>query len=400
MKRNLLVVGIAAVAGIVIFLNPLQYLGGARAARPPVDPAVIAPLHDYAETHWRSPEDYVTGAFAAHDIVFLGELFRIRQDVQLAGALIPRLYAAGVRNMGIEYALSDDQEKIDQLVTGPVWDEGKAREISFDWMVTWGYQEYIDLYKAAWKLNHGLPRGAPPFRVVGLGVRLDWEALRTEKDMRDPAVIARINAAGTPDAHMAAVIDSQFIQKKEKALVFCGRQHIFTRFHSRDYEKYVAAMRLGETRLAAAIVYDRIGTRAYSICLHAPWPDPSRKTGLGYAAGGIIDALIAELPPEQKSAGWDLAGTPLGRIPVKSGAYAEDAPGLTLADLYDGYVVQGPLAGYTTVTPIRDFVKPEDGDRAARNYPGIKPALPSAQQINESIGDEIQNLKNVLAQFK
>ncbi len=28
MKRNLLVVGIAAVAGIIIFLNPLQYLRG------------------------------------------------------------------------------------------------------------------------------------------------------------------------------------------------------------------------------------------------------------------------------------------------------------------------------------------------------------------------------------
>jgi hypothetical protein len=335
MKRNLLVVGIAAVAGIVIFLNPLQYLRGARAERPAADPAVIAPLRDYAETHWHPPEDYVTGAFAAHDIVFLGEFFRVRQDVQLAAALVPRLYAAGVRNMGIEYALSVDQEKIDQLVSGGSWDEGKAREITFDWMVTWGYKEYLDLYKAAWSLNRGLPRGAPPFRVVGLGVRLNWEPLRGEKDMRDPAVIAKIYAAGTPDAHMASVIEEQFIAKGEKALIFCGRQHIFTRFRSRDYEKYVAAMHLGETRLAAAIVYDRIGTRAFSICLHAPWPDASQKSGLGYAAGGLIDALIAALPPEEKNAGWDLAGTPLGRIPVKSGAYAEGAPGLTLADLYE-----------------------------------------------------------------
>jgi hypothetical protein len=400
MKRNLLVVGIAAVAGIFIFLNPLQYLRGARAARPPADPAVIAPLRDYAEEHWHSPEDYVSGAFAAHDIVFLGELYRIRQDVQLAAALVPRLYAVGVRSMGIEYALSDDQEKIDQLLNSPRWDETKARGIFFDWMVTWGYQEYVDLFKTAWKLNRGLPQGAPPFRMVGLGVRLNWEPLRSEKDVRDPAVAAKIYAAGTPDAHMAAVIESQFVENGVKALIFCGRQHIFTRFHSRDYERYVTAMHLDETRLAAAIVYDRIGARAFSICLHAPWPDASQKTGLGYAAGGVIDALIAMLPPEQRSAGWDLAGTPLGRIAVKSGAYAEGAPGLTLADLYDGYIVQGPLEGYSLVTPIKDFVRPEDGDRAGKGYPGIKTALPTAQQVNESIGDEIQNLKNVLAQFK
>ncbi len=231
-------------------------------------------------------------------------------------------------------------------------------------------------------------------------MRLNWEPLRSEKDMRDPAVVAKIYAAGTPDAHMAAVIGSQFVEKGVKALIFCGRQHIFTRFHSKDYERYVTAMHLSETRLAAAIVHDRIGTRAFSICLHAPWPDASQKTGLGYAAGGVIDALIAMLPPEQRSAGWDLAGTPLGRIPVKSGAYAEGAPGLTLADLYDGYIVQGPLEGYSLVTPIKDFVRPEDGDRAGKGYPGIKTAPPSAQQVNESISDEIQNLKNVLAQFK
>ena len=59
-------------------------------------------------------------ASRSHDIVFLGEFFKIRQNVQLVAALIPRLYAAGVRNLGIEYALSDDQEEIDALRDRPV----------------------------------------------------------------------------------------------------------------------------------------------------------------------------------------------------------------------------------------------------------------------------------------
>ena len=200
---------------------------------------------------------------------------------------------------------------------------------------------------------------------------------------------------------MAAVIDSQIVQKGEKALVFCGRQHIFTRYHSRDYEKYVTDMHLSETRLAAAIVYDRIGTRAFSICLHAPWPDKTQKTGLAYPAEGVIDALITQLPPEKRSAGLrHRTAPPWAGCPVKTGVYAAGTPGLTVSDLFDGYIIQGPIADYTMVTPIRDFVQPQDADRAGRKFPGVKPTLPTPEQVNQSIVDEIKTLQNVLAQFK
>ena len=140
-------------------------------------------------------------------------------------------------------------------MTGPAWDESRARAITFDWLVTWGYQEYIDLYKAAWQLNHGLPAGARRFRVVGLNVRQYWEFLKSNKDLGDPQVVAQIFARGVPDAHMAEVIDQEFLQKGEKALVYCGTQHIFTRYRSREYEKNAAAMKLPEIRRAGNIVY-------------------------------------------------------------------------------------------------------------------------------------------------
>jgi hypothetical protein len=399
-KRNILLVAIAAAIGIVVVINPLQYLRGSGAKRPAADPAVLGPLRDFAVTHWKSPEDYVVGALASHDIVFLGEFYRVRQDVQLAAALVPRLYAAGVRIMGVEYALSDDQPAIDALVNAPRWDEMKARHLLFDWMVTWGYQEYVDLFKAAWALNRGLPRGAPPFRLLGLGVKQDWQYVVKDSDARDPAVVAKIYANGTPDAHMAGVVLHAVAARGEKALVFCGMNHVFTRWRSPAYLKYVTTMHLAETRLAGGIIRDAIGDRVFSIGLHAPWPDSSQKSGLGWAAGGVVDELIAALPEEKRSGGWDTAGTPLGNLPVKSGAYAEGSPGLTIAALFDGYVVQGPLAGYAPVTPIRDFVRPEDAAQAAAGYPGVKPTAPTVAQVNQSIVDEIQVLKNTLSQFK
>jgi len=402
MKRNTVLIVVAAIAGVVLFINPLQYFRGnaGSVARPAADKAALASLLQFADSHWRSPEDYVVSSFASHDLVFLGEFFKIRQNVLLVQGLIPRLYAAGVRNLGIEYALSDDQKDIDALVTAPAWDEAKARAITFDWLVTWGYQEYIDLYKAAWQLNHGLPAGVRPFRVVGLNVRQYWEFLKSNKDLGDPQTVAKIFARGVPDAHMAEVIDRELLQKGEKALVYCGTQHIFTRYRSREYEKNAADMKLPETRRAGNIIHEKIGARAFCISLHAPWPDKNQRNGLAYPAEGVIDALITALPADKRNAGWDTAGTPLGALPVRTGSYPEGAVGMTLADLFDGYIIQGPVAEYTTVTPITDFVRPEDGDRAARDFPGVKTTPPTVAQVNQSIEDDVQTVGKLLAPFK
>ena len=402
MKRNTVLIVVAAIAGIFLFLNPLQYFRGNAGGvpRPAADAATVASVLQFADSHWRSPEDYVLSAFTAHDIVFLGEFFKIKQNVQLVQGLIPRLYAAGVRNLGIEYALSDDQKDIDALVTAPAWEEAKARAITFDWLVTWGYQEYIDLYKAAWQLNHGLPADARPFRVVGLNVRQFWEYLKSNTDLGDPRIVARIFAQGVPDAHMAEVIGREFLQKGEKALVYCGTQHIFTRYRSREYEKNAAQMKLSENRRAATIIFEKIGARAFCISLHAPWPDRKQRNGLAYPAEGVIDALITALPPGKRNAGWDTSGTPLGAIPVRTGSYPQSGVAMTLADLFDGYIIQGPLAEYVTVTPIKDFVRPEDADRAARSFPGVKPTPPTVPQVNQSIADDVEVVGKMLAQFK
>ncbi|HTO22660.1 MAG TPA: hypothetical protein VMQ10_09240, partial [Spirochaetia bacterium] len=252
----------------------------------------------------------------------------------------------------------------------------------------------------AWQLNHGLPAGARRFRIVGLNVRQNWEFLKSNRDLGDPQIVAKIFARGVPDAHMAEVIDEEFLKKREKALVYCGTQHIFTRYRSREYEKNAAAMKLAEVRRAGILVYEKAGARVFSISLHAPWPDKSQGNGLAYPAEGVIDALIAALPAERRSAGWDTAGTPLGAIPVKTGSYPEGATGMTLSDLFDGYIIQGPVADYATVTPIKDFVRPEDADRAGRDFPGVKPSAPTVAQVNQSIADDVQAVGKLLAAFK
>ena len=404
MKRDTLLVAGVAVVALFLFFNPVQYFtrAGKGMHRPQLPQSSLSRLVQFAQASYQSPEDYVLGSFASHDIVFLGELYKIRQNVQLVSSLIPRLYAAGIRNLGVEYALSDDQREIDSLVNGVAWDEAKAEAIAFDWVVTWGFQEYVDIFHAAWQLNHELPRGSRPFRVLGLSVRQNWEYLRTDKDWANPTVVAKIFANGVPDQHMADVIEEQLVAKHEKGLIFCGMQHAFTSFQSAQYEKNAQILQLSETRRAGNIVYARIGSRAFSIALHAPWPDPSSQTGLTWAADGAIDSMIAALPPAEQSAGFDARGTPLGALPVTTSSFARDAPQgtvLTLGDLFDGYIIQGPIAAYKPVTPIADFVKPAMAAQALKEFPAAKPPSLTAEQANQAIADDANAIQKLLTRF-
>ena len=402
MKRNNLLVIVVVIAGIFLIFNPLQLFRGNQNAvqRPPVDQTRETSLVQWALAHYQSPQDYVVSTFASHDIVFLADFYKIKQNPELVSSLIPRLYAAGVRNLGIEYALSDDQAQIDALLTAPAWDEATARAITFDWLVTWGFQEYIDIYHAAWQLNHGLAAGAPPFRILGLSVRQNWEYLKTQSDMTDPTVIAKIYANGIPDAHEAEVILTQLAQKGQKALIYTSTQHAFTRYRSADYEKNAASMHFSEVRRAGNIVAAAIGSRAFTISLHSPWPDKQSKDGYGYPADGAIDALIEKLPATEQSAGWDTMGTPIGALPITTGSYAATDRTVTVADLFDGYIIQGPIGQYQVATPIQGFVRPEDAVRAGSQFPSFKATPPTVAQVNQSILDDAQALQKLLADFR
>jgi hypothetical protein len=402
MKRNNLLIVVVAVAAFFLLFNPIKWLTGNNTSvpRPALPPAEVNPLVQFATSSWRSPQDYVVASLATRDIVFLGEFAKISQGVTFVQSLVPRLYAAGIRRLGMEYGLADDQQQIDALVTAPTWDEAKARALMFDWVVTWGYQEYIDIYKAAWQVNSRRPAGADPFRIIALSPRQDWSVLTAQADLSDPAKIAALYAQeGSPDAHMAAVIQKQFLQTGQKAVVYTGTQHALTRYRSVDYEKNAAKLGLPETRRAGTIVAAAAPGRVMTIEIHAPWPDATNKVGLGYPAGGLIDAMIDALPADKRSGGWNLAGTPLGALSIKGSVY-ETPSATTLADVFDGYIVLGPLHDYTVVTAITDFIQAKDADRATQQFPGVKPAPMTLEQVQASIAQDVDAVQKALAQLR
>ena len=147
-----------AVLLLVGFASALGAAG--RKPVPELPQAQLEELTQYLQQHWTTPEDYVISKFRDHDVVFLGERHKIRHDTVLVQDLIPRLYAAGVYNLGIEFGANEFQDRVDRLINAENYDEDLARWLMFHHYVMWGFQEYMDLYRAAWKLNRSLPAGA------------------------------------------------------------------------------------------------------------------------------------------------------------------------------------------------------------------------------------------------
>jgi hypothetical protein len=52
---------------------------------------VVESVQTYIADHYESPEDYVVRQFTTHDIIFLGEMHGVRQNLEFLQQLLPRI---------------------------------------------------------------------------------------------------------------------------------------------------------------------------------------------------------------------------------------------------------------------------------------------------------------------
>jgi hypothetical protein len=301
-------------------------------------------------------------------------------------ALIPRLYAAGIHNLGFEFATFDDQARLDALLTASVYDEALARTILFHNMPTWGYIEYLDIYRAAWQVNRSLPVGAPRFRVVNLMYRPNWSVLQGEPT---PEVMSKVWYKGDPDAYMAQVVLREFVSKNEKALIYCGIHHAFTRYRQPIYDFDKGQLvRLNGERMGN-LVYEHIGSRAFTIYLHAPWVSSK-----GWDApevrpvNGVVDKVMLKL--KNTRIGFDIVGTPFATLPASDSYYALGYPNFKLADFADGYIYQKAFRDYQGVTADPQFVTQSNLQEAIANLasPEARKRLTSPEQFLRAMQED------------
>lgn len=305
----------------------LQITGDKPAAR--LTPETEKELRGYIESQGKPPEDYVIDKFTQHDLVILGEYHRIKQDVELVQNLIPLLYENGVHNLAMEFGCSANQDRVDRLVTAAAYDPNLARQIMAEFTTSWPYVEYMDIYKKAWELNAFLPQDAK-FRIIHLN-NCDLDALDEY------------------ESHMAGIIQNEVIDRGEKALVYTGAHHSFTRYHQLDSDKQ-------EIERMGNILYEQMPGRIYHIILHYPWDQYSldyEDIISIYPVGGAIDTIMMEL--DNPRVGFDVLDSPFGKLTDEASRYAVGYSPFALADFCDGYIFQKPIMESELVTIDAEF---------------------------------------------
>ncbi len=339
--------------------------------------------------------------FDTHDIVFLGEMSQIKQQVEVVDRAIPVLYTEGIRNLGVEFALYEDQKEIDRILAAKEYDSAAVEQVLFNRMVIWGYQEYADLFRTAWELNRNLPGEAPPFRIVGLNIRQNWELIESERDLKKPEIVAQLFANGVPEVAMAEVIIKEFIQKREKALIYTSIHRAFTDFETVHYTESAEETGLSDTRRTGNIIFDEIGDKSATVLMHGPWPYEKAQLLSVFPANGVFDTLLDELPADRQQLGLMVSGTELADIAIGRSDFAYKHDKLTLSDVCDGYILTGPIIEYKVVTPIPAFITPVNIAEAIRNFPGPKVTEEIDDiELNSYISGLLANRLKYLQRFK
>jgi hypothetical protein len=398
-RKTLYTVAIGVLLFFLIF-NPFsRRKNNTKVPMAYVSEETLTELTQHVKENYRSPETLIIETFTNHDVVFVGELNHIKQQVEFLSGLIPELYENGIRHIGVDFALYRDQNKIDQILTASSYDEKAVNEVLFDRMVIWGFKEYADLFREAWRFNRTLRQDQPPFRIVGLNVYQYWEFLEKQRDINNLEVVSKIFSDGIPDEYMADTIRKEFVAKKEKALIYIRLQHAFTRYISTQYKANAEKLGLEETGRAGNIVHKLIGDRAATILLHSPWPNSRSQTLTAFPADGVIDRVIDELPENQKRAGFKMEGTPFGALRVGANDFSTGYKQLTLQELCDGYVILGPFSEYKAVTAIPNFITDANIEEAIRNFPGESLTEISVEDMNVYLTTITANVANLMENF-
>lgn len=333
-------------------------------------------LLEYLKKHGKSPVDYVLSKFEHYDIVLLGEMHGVGQQLALYHKLIPRLAEHGINTIAYEFARREDQALVDELLDKSDFDLPLAKKIMIKQEAYWGYQEYLDVFRLVWSVNKGLP-ASQKIRILGLNDPINWplynQICRQENRKPNAEEITEC-WKGCGERYWADVISEHYSPNQTKILGIMGSHHAFTKYKETSWrlegdEKVFTGF---EMERFGNYLQERYGEKLFNICFYDPWESRVASEQPLHPAGGIIEQMICPHYPEL---GFDLKDSPLGDLQDES-FYALGYADFRLKDIYDGMIYTGRLQDLQSMTPIADFIDEENinlfRDYVAYNYDADK----------------------------
>ncbi|HMA53842.1 MAG TPA: hypothetical protein VKT17_05245, partial [Acidobacteriota bacterium] len=125
--------------------------------------------------------------------------------------------------------------------------------------------------------------------------------------------------------------------------------------------------------------------KAFNICLHYPWTTVSGPKTYDYPVDGVVDRVMKD--SGTRRAGFDVAGSPFGRLGDEGAVYAAGRKAFSFGDFCDGYLFLKPFAEYEgcTVDPLS--ITRENFAEAVVNLPNaaVKKKIKTVLQFLEKM---------------
>lgn len=352
----------------------------------------------YREASLMPVTELLKSLFSDKDIVFLGENHRIKQQVMFVGSIIPILQKQGVHILFSEFANYSDSILADSLVTATEYNEELAREILHRCEWDWAYQEYADIYKAAWQVNRKLHHGEKPFRIIGLQPDLNHAVIQSPSDWDNPEKISLY--WNQENNSWLDIIEKEAILKNRKAMVHCGLHHSFTRYlHPIVIDG--AFIRFEHDREGTQ-VHNRYPGKTATVVLynHLPCKPALLSDGIS-PFNGVIDSIISILPEKHRQFGFITSKSPLGAKTDTASYYSIGYGTLAMKDFCDAYVVLGPVCEYETATLMENFITAKNLENTIEQaYPYNFTREWTVQSCNDSIRKWYREEKVFLEKIK
>jgi hypothetical protein len=331
-------------AGLVLLTAAALAIGGCRPA-----PTGEAALLRYWENHPSSPLDYVVDKFSTHDWVFLGEYHRVKHDVDLVAALIPALHErTDVRVLAWEFLEHGAAARANELITAPEYDREAMVAFFRGQFPSWSYEEYLNIYRAAWESNRRFAGAKGPFLMVGLhpGIRWDMVNYGTEAE-----AAAELDKQRRYDELMARWLEEDVLSRGRKALVYSGVAHATAKYE----EYYVDQPGRQLVRMGNLVYREPYAGGMFFIALHAPFYDSGTRADI-YPFDGALDRLMKTYG---RDIGFDVVGTPFAEL--THAARAEfSITAHPFGALFDGYAIfKAPIKSYVGISCVPDWIVTE-----------------------------------------
>lgn len=315
---------------------------------------------EYLQDKGLEPSEYIINKFSEKSLILLGEDHTVKNNLDFIAQIIPKLYQAGVHNIGMEFGAYEKQEALDNLISGNNFNTQISRDLMFFYNVGWPYQEYQNILKAAWSFNQTLPKNSKKFRIVNISYQYDWTAYNGSRDD-----MSGVFHKGEVNQFRKEVIINEILDKGEKGLILCGLPHAFTNFSQgiKDDNGDCTYKKASIGNLLLENYRDEV----FSIFLHGPiYNFPNKSPFFLSPANGEIENVFKLM--SNKPLGFDLGNSPIGKLKEDSW-FSNCYEDFTLGDLFDGYIFLVPFDKMEDCTIDKDFFKNKTWDEIKKQIP-------------------------------